>query len=116
MIRCRDHWTLILVRFRNYEEFHYNNVLLSFLPLEVPKKALLQKIQLLRKERQAGKTREDNLSFEQSQADYNYNHEATKPQIDDNIKRKLIMKTIEDIKRSLEDQSLELNELHDSDN
>lgn len=34
----------------------------------------------------------------------------------ENIKRKLIMKTIEDIKRSLEDQSLELNELHDSDN
>lgn len=83
----------------------------------MPKKALLQKIQLLRKERQAGKTREENLSTEQSQADYNYNHEPqTKPQIDDNIKRKLIMKTIEDIKRSLEDQSLELNELHDSDN
>lgn len=40
----------------------------------------------------------------------------SKTNVDENIKRKLIMKTIEDIKRSLEDQSLELNELHDSDN
>lgn len=64
---------------------------------------------MLRKERQA----------ESSPAESNdvcQISETTKPPSDENIKRKLIMKTIEDIKRSLEDQSLELNELHDSDN
>lgn len=72
---------------------------------------MLQKIQMLRKERLAGKSEEVNeLNRPTSITD------NTNTQSDDNIKRKLIMKTIEDIKRSLEDQSLELNEMHDSDN
>lgn len=66
---------------------------------------------MLRKERQAGKS-EENSELNRSTS----GTENTKALADDNIKRKLIMKTIEDIKRSLEDQSLELNEMHDSDN
>lgn len=76
---------------------------------------MLQKIQMLRKERQAGKLKEETAT-EQALANAASNSDNTKPLVDENIKRKLIMKTIEDIKRSLEDQSLELNELHDSDN
>lgn len=72
---------------------------------------MLQKIQLLRKERQAGKADEAIELNRPASATEN-----TKSLVDDNMKRKLIMKTIEDIKRSLEDQSLELNEMHDSDN
>lgn len=82
---------------------------------ELPKKALLQKIEILRKERQAGKNRED-AATESSLANHTSTSDSNKPLVDENTKRKLIMKTIEDIKRSLEDQSLELNELHDSDN
>lgn len=80
-----------------------------FLP-ESPKKALLQKIQLLRQERQADKLKEKVEKEEQTVVE-----QTNQGPTDENIKRKLIMKTIEDIKRSLEDQSLELNELHDSD-
>lgn len=86
----------------------------TFYISELPKKALLQKIQLLRKERQAGKLKEDTAA-EQALANTTSTSDNHKTLVDEN-KRKLIMKTIEDIKRSLEDQSLELNELHDSDN
>jgi hypothetical protein len=81
---------------------------------ELPKKALLQKIQMLRKERLAAKSKDRESSSEAGVSDA-VSHDSPKRVIDENIKRKLIMKTIEDIKRSLEDQSLELNELHDSD-
>lgn len=80
---------------------------------ELPKKALLQRIQLLRLERQAGKCTEEAAT---DQTTATLTADSSKTLADENIKRKLIMKTIEDIKRSLEDQSLELNELHDSDN
>lgn len=83
---------------------------------ELPKKALLQKIQMLRQERQAGKFRDDAATEHAELANTSSTADSSKPLVDENIKRKLIMKTIEDIKRSLEDQSLELNELHDSDN
>lgn len=75
---------------------------------------MLQKIQMLRKERQAGKL--DETTTELTSHNATSTSDTTKTLADENIKRKLIMKTIEDIKRSLEDQSLELNELHDSDN
>lgn len=75
----------------------------------------MQKIQILRMERQAGKVDEETTT-ELRTRDNTPDCDNTKTQIDENTKRKLIMKTIEDIKRSLEDQSLELNELHDSDN
>jgi hypothetical protein len=71
---------------------------------------------MLRKERQAGKAKDESAN---ELTHTNTTTTATNPEdkalVDENIKRKLIMKTIEDIKRSLEDQSLELNELHDSD-
>lgn len=44
-----------------------------------------------------------------------HSNDSPKKIIDESFKRKLIMKTIEGIKRSLEYQSIELNELHDSD-
>lgn len=70
---------------------------------------------MLRKERQAGKVEETTAELTISHTSTS-NCEYTRTLADENIKRKLIMKTIEEIKRSLEDQSLELNELHDSDN
>ncbi|KAL7016537.1 hypothetical protein ACKWTF_010049 [Chironomus riparius] len=82
---------------------------------ELPKKALLQKIQMLRNERLATKSKERESSSDAGVSDAGVSHDSPKRVIDENMKRKLIMKTIEDIKRSLEDQSLELNELHDSD-
>lgn len=71
---------------------------------------------MLRKERQAGKVEETTAELTISHTTTTSNGEYTRTLADENIKRKLIMKTIEEIKRSLEDQSLELNELHDSDN
>ena len=70
---------------------------------------------MLRKERQATKSKERESSSDAGVSDAGVSNDSPKRVIDENIKRKLIMKTIEDIKRSLEDQSLELNELHDSD-
>lgn len=70
---------------------------------------------MMRKERQAGKLDEE-TSTELTCVNATPTTENSKALADENLKRKLIMKTIEDIKRSLEDQSLELNELHDSDN
>lgn len=92
---------------------HTNDVVIFF--SELPKKALLQKIHLLRRERQAGKFEEE-ITTELTITNTTIKSESSKTLTDEHIKRKLIMKTIEDIKRSLEDQSLELNELHDSDN
>lgn len=77
------------------------------------KQAMLHKIQVLRNERQQ-KMKESRESSDAVTSDA-VSCDSPKRVIDDSIKRKLIMKTIEDIKRSLEDQSLELNELHDSD-
>jgi hypothetical protein len=81
---------------------------------DFPKKALLQKIEMLRKERQQ-KTRDNRESSSDAGVSDAVPYDSPKRFIDENFKQKLIMKTIEDIKRSLEDQSLELNELHDSD-
>lgn len=68
-------------------------------------------------ERQAEKVEEETATELRTNPDNTSSYDTTtKTLVDENIKRKLIMKTIEDIKRSLEDQSLELNELHDSDN
>lgn len=71
---------------------------------------------MLRKERQAGKVEETTTAELTVTHTTTSSGEHTRALTDENIKRKLIMKTIEEIKRSLEDQSLELNELHDSDN
>lgn len=83
--------------------------------LDFPKKALLHKIELLRKERQQKSRDNRESSSDAGVSDAVSNADSPKRIIDESFKRKLIMKTIEDIKRSLEDQSLELNELHDSD-
>lgn len=69
---------------------------------------------MLRKERQQ-KTRDNRESSSDAGVSDAVPYDSPKRFIDENFKQKLIMKTIEDIKRSLEDQSLELNELHDSD-
>lgn len=76
----------------------------------------------MRKERQAKNKAEDDAANDQrllansTQITDTTTNDANKPLVDENFKRKLIMQTIEEIKKSLEDQSLELNELHDSDN
>lgn len=78
---------------------------------------MLHKIDMLRKER-FNKTRDNKESSSDAGVSDSHSavsHDSPKRVIDENLKRKLIMKTIQDIKRSLEDQSLELNELHDSD-
>jgi hypothetical protein len=59
----------------------------------------------VKKDRKTSKAKEDFNTTSSS-----YYLELPKTIIEDSIKRKLIMKTIEDIKRSLEGQSLELNE------
>lgn len=66
---------------------------------------------MLRQERQQ-KSKDNRESSSDSNA---VSNDSPKRMINDSFKRKLIMKTIEDIKRSLEDQSLELNEIQDSD-
>jgi hypothetical protein len=76
---------------------------------------MLNKIQVLRNERQQKMKEISRESFGDAISSDAVSCDSPKRVIDDSAKRKLIMKTIEDIKRSLEDQSLELNELHDSD-
>lgn len=68
---------------------------------------------MLRRERQVAKLKAYETTEMSSSQDQ---QESSEQGSCENLKRKLIMKTIEDIKRSLEEQSLELNELHDSDN
>ncbi|XP_058833760.1 uncharacterized protein DDB_G0283357 [Topomyia yanbarensis] len=102
---------------------------------ELSKKALLHKISLLRRERQA-KTKQDNgfkLGHESANGSAsaavaaagapsitsgngeNGDREHSIGSCDAETKQQLIMNTLADIKRSLEDQSVELNELNDSD-
>nr|XP_029722371.1 hornerin-like [Aedes albopictus] len=109
---------------------------------ELSKKALLHKISLLRRERQAKSKLENasngslnaghepsnattkcaiTLAADGDKAPFATNEEitlsdATTTGCDAETKQQLIMDTLADIKRSLEDQSVELNELNDSDN
>lgn len=92
--------------------FHsaYSNFLFIF-PAEIPKKALLQKISQLRLERQAAKAHTDSMErLNTSMYPTNEPHETNGniQQQQQLTKRQLILDTIEDLKRSLEDQSVEL--------
>ncbi|XP_055620668.1 uncharacterized protein LOC129764977 isoform X2 [Toxorhynchites rutilus septentrionalis] len=100
---------------------------------EISKKALLYKISLLRRERQA-KLKQDNSTNSTNPG--HEPHDSASMAImaiksekasesgesvmhgnnDAETKQQLIMSTLADIKRSLEDQSVELNELNESDN
>lgn len=110
--------------------------LIVFLPTELSKKALLHKITLLRRERLAKSKAENachhpglepsSASSAQSVTPSNGDAErngAKNGELsllngvgESDFKQQLIMSTLADIKRSLEDQSVELNELNDSDN
>ncbi|XP_055528642.1 uncharacterized protein LOC129720839 isoform X2 [Wyeomyia smithii] len=91
---------------------------------ELSKKALLYKISLLRRERQA-KSHQENAAnaLHPKHEPVGNGAQATEVTVanggdkalDAETKQQLIMSTLADIKRSLEDQSVELNELNDSD-
>ncbi|XP_059614308.1 uncharacterized protein LOC132260298 [Phlebotomus argentipes] len=78
---------------------------------EIPKKALLHKISLLRKERQ-GVTAAPPETIPEAKAKV-IDPEEEKSDADNSQKRQLILHTIENLKRSLEDQSIELCGLND---
>ncbi|XP_053687965.1 uncharacterized protein LOC128737367 [Sabethes cyaneus] len=101
---------------------------------ELSKKALLHKITLLRRERQAKSQQENaaNVTHPKHEptGSSSSNSNASTAMVttstlvtvtngdkafDAETKQQLIMSTLADIKRSLEDQSVELNELNDSD-
>lgn len=75
---------------------------------DIPKKALLNKISILRKERQAA-----NIKITSNEADPYLSDEQDKSTASNSSKRQLILDTIESLKRSLEDQSIELYEIND---
>lgn len=80
---------------------------------EIPKKALLQKISNLRRDRQAVRT-SNSLDHTESTT-LNGQHNTSESDIAMFHKRQLILSTIEDLKRNLEDQSIELCGLNDDD-
>uniref|UniRef100_A0A336MZJ1 CSON009102 protein n=1 Tax=Culicoides sonorensis TaxID=179676 RepID=A0A336MZJ1_CULSO len=78
-----------------------------------PRRQILQKISMMRQEKQKRASR----LMSSSSGDRLSNSSEFDTSIDftQNKRKQLIMNTIEDIKRSLLDQSIELNGLHDSD-
>ncbi|CAD7077277.1 unnamed protein product [Hermetia illucens] len=81
---------------------------------EIPKQAILDKITNLRRERQALKSSTSDIN----QSTSNTRVEAKPGELDalgavPSTKHQLILNTIEDLKRSLEDQSVELSGLND---
>lgn len=79
---------------------------------------MLQKISQLRLERQAAKAQTDNTTSECLGTIEHPVHESAAPSngnVQQLTKRQLILNTIEDLKRSLEDQSVELNGLNEDD-
>lgn len=87
---------------------------LNFLLSEIPKQAILDKITNLRRERQALKSSSSDIN----QSTSNTRVEAKPGELDalgavPSTKHQLILNTIEDLKRSLEDQSVELSGLND---
>uniref|UniRef100_A0A1B0CY23 Uncharacterized protein n=1 Tax=Lutzomyia longipalpis TaxID=7200 RepID=A0A1B0CY23_LUTLO len=82
---------------------------------EIPKKALLQKISLLRKERQGTKLPNDETALAVETKGKVIEPETERTSPEGNQKHQLILHTIEDLKRSLEDQSIELCGLNDAD-
>lgn len=86
--------------------------------IEIPKKALLQKISNLRRDRQ--QQQQATTTNRAQSADYTKNESqqaltSSDADMASLQKRQLILCTIEDLKRNLEDQSIELNGLNDDD-
>lgn len=105
--------------FKTYINFSKN---ISIHHTEIPKKALLQKISLLRLERQAAKTQNDSGATAITTTDRlpSTIYPTAEPiSANSNAqpmsKRQLILSTIEDLKRSLEDQSIELCGMNEDD-
>lgn len=93
-------------------------ILFRLFHVEIPKKALLQKISNLRRDRQQQyQTVRTSHSLDdtdnQTQHVLNGLHNASDNDIAMFHKRQLILNTIEDLKRNLEDQSIELSGLND---
>lgn len=83
---------------------------------EIPKKALLQKISLLRLERQAAKAQNDSSAIDHRLVSSVYQAlepNTTNGNIQHISKRQMILNTIEDLKRNLEDQKVELYGLNE---
>lgn len=85
---------------------------------EIPKKALLQKISNLRRDRQQQlQSTRTSTSLDHSASQLNgllsNNSNASESDLAVINKRQLILNTIEDLKRNLEDQSIELIGLND---
>lgn len=91
--------------------------------VEIPKKALLQKISNLRRDRQH---QQNTIRPTQSLDSTNNQISSQRTMVNGNMntsendiamfhKRQLILNTIEDLKRNLEDQSIELSGLNDDD-
>lgn len=89
-----------------------------FFSSEIPKKALLQKISNLRRDRQQQlQSTRTSTSLDHSASQLNgllsNNSNASESDLAVINKRQLILNTIEDLKRNLEDQSIELIGLND---
>lgn len=82
----------------------YNTKIFS----DIPKKALLNKISILRRERQAA-----NKKTNSNEGDSYLSDDQDQSTDSNSIKRQLILDTIKSLKRSLEDQSIELYEIND---
>lgn len=86
---------------------------------EVPKKAILQKISNLRRDRQHQQALRAAQSFEHHQSNATLSGGSSANASENDLaminKRQLILNTIEDLKRNLEDQSIELYGLNDDD-
>lgn len=83
---------------------------------EIPKKAILQKISNLRRDRQHQQAIRAAQSFDNNQSNATLSGSSANVSENDLAmlnKRQLILNTIEDLKRNLEDQSIELCGLND---
>lgn len=90
--------------------FHEIKCFSFYSHLELPKKAILQKISMLRRERAAVKSYD--YTKHESHSTLTVENDVSREALH---KRQLILSTIEDLKRSLEDQSIELNGLNNDD-
>lgn len=93
---------------------HFNNFFdCSF--AEIPKKALLQKISNLRRDRHHQMLLQANRTAHSLELPNSSSNSANTSETDLAMqsKRQLILNTIEDLKRNLEDQSIELCGLND---
>lgn len=100
---------------------HHSTALIRYVSwwfTEIPKKAILQKISNLRRDRQHQQALRASQTFEHNQSNGTLSGSSANVSESDLAimnKRQLILNTIEDLKRNLEDQSIELYGLNDKD-